>query len=137
MKKTILVSFLFAGLLLTTSCSSNSPEDVAKKFFKCYLEQDYEGVKSLIDFYSETESEITEERIDDFMKLFMQRAAKSNERDGKVKNIEIVSENIDNSKNSGEVICKITFESGETKEDFVPVKMDKNGKWRIGVDLSL
>lgn len=136
MKKTFLISLSFTCLLFYTSCSSNTPKSVANKFIEYYKEKNYEGIKSLIEFYSEVDSSlVTTEKIDEFMKGFEERANDSHIRDGNIKSIEIVSENINNTTNSGEIVCKITFENGNTDDDKIPVRMDKNGNWKIGVNI--
>lgn len=136
MKKITFLCIAFACMLLHTSCSHNgSPREVANKFIEYYKDKNFDGIRSMIEFHNEDSSLVDNEKIENFMQNFEKKAERIEQREGKITNMEITAEEIDQNTNSGEVIIKITFEKGNVDEDRIPVKKNDKGDWKIFVNI--
>lgn len=89
----------------------------------------------MIEFHNEDSSLVDNEKIENFMQNFEKKAERIEQREGKITNMEITAEEIDQNTNSGEVIIKITFEKGNVDEDRIPVKKNDKGDWKIFVNI--
>lgn len=135
MKKiTTFVCTAFAALIMA-SCSSNSPKGVVQKYISCFIDKDFEGAVDCMDL---SNMDLTPEKEKEYKKeivsLIETKYPKVIENQGKIKSIEVLSEEVAEDGNSAIVTFKVTSEKdGESKESTEKLKVhkDKNGNWKM------
>lgn len=133
MKRAIYFSLFTVCMFLISACSggTSSPGEAAKTYMGYLADGKYE---KFVDALAKKSENVSKEEFELQKKqaalMIEQKAGKSLKEKGGLKNIEIISEEIDEDGNSAEVALKLTYGNGDTNEnDYKMVKQD--GKWKF------
>ncbi|MDR2953793.1 MAG: DUF4878 domain-containing protein [Prevotella sp.] len=131
MKKNVcyLLSLVAMCLFLFSSCSSSGPGEEAKKYINYLAKGDFEKFADGI-AYEDTASKEEIQAAKAMMAGMGEKAKKTIEASGGVKGVEVVSEDISEDGNSAEVVLKVTYGDGSTKDSDVDM-VKKDGKWKM------
>jgi curli biogenesis system outer membrane secretion channel CsgG len=124
MRKLLSAIMLIMVTAIFTACSNgSSPSDAAKAFYKASNDKDYKEAEKYIAQevfdYAESKGYSMKEGIDVFT------------HDGDMKNIKIISEEINGKQAT--VVVKVTFNSGGTETKELPMFLE-DGVWKIGLE---
>lgn len=119
--------FLFSAC--SSSESSNSPGEAAKKYTNYLKSGDYEKFVDGV-AVGEDVSEKELEAGKAMLVAMMDKAKKQIEAKGGIKDVEVVSETIDEDGKTAKVVLKTTYGDGSTEEKTNRMVLE-NGKWKM------
>lgn len=130
MRKTLIaLAIMLATALTFSSCgNSNSPKGVVKQYFKCIKSGDVKGYLEIIDMDESLKNTIIEKLEENGDLENMSEQIK--EQAKSLKDVEVVSEEIDDDSDNAEVKVKMELDG---KEDERAIKLHKNdnGEWKV------
>ena len=131
MKLMIRLGMMAITLLAMVSCSSSSPSGALEDYMSALQNKKYEKFVDGINISKGSPDEIKQAR-EGLVSMMEEKADKTLEKNGGIKSIEIISEEIAEDGNSAVVKFKQVYGDGTEKED--SQKMVKvGGKWLMDV----
>jgi len=135
MKKNVCYLFSLVAICLFSfsACSggSSSPGEAAKKYAGYLKSGDFEKFVDGIAVGEDTSEEEAKAGKAMFAAM-MDKAKKSIDAKGGIKDIEVVSETIAEDGKSAKVVLKMTYDDGTTNEDDMDMVMEK-GQWKMSI----
>lgn len=119
--------------LFISSCSNDStPSKAAKKYVSYFGKGDYEKFVEGVETNPEATPEEVKESQEQLVNLLKSKGEESLKENGKIKNVEVVSEEISEDGTKAVVVLKQEYENGTSKEQsFDMVLQDK--KWKVSL----
>jgi len=135
MKKNLfyLLGLMAICLFTFSSCSSESPGDAAKKYMNYMKSGDYDKFVDGIAVGEDTPKDEVEAGKT-MLKAMMEKGKKQVDAKGGIKDIEIVSEEIEEDGKAARVVLKTTYGDGSTEEKPTNMVLEK-GKWKMKVKM--
>ena len=129
--KNVIKLFAFVLLFALSSCSGQTPRDVAKEAMTCLQNQDYKGYVDLMQTDESKSPEEIEKSKATLANILQEKAGKSMERKGGIKDFKVIKETVNDEKGTATVKMEVEYNDGTTDTDNCKLKKGEDGKWYI------
>lgn len=133
MKRFSTLLMALVAVLFVSCGSSSSPSKVAVKIYKEMAAGKYESIPENYYFASDNEED-RQDKEQFLISLCKEKIAPQIERQGGIKNIEVLDETISEDGDMAWVKLLITYGNGETEDDSIRLVLDDNGDWKAVMD---
>ena len=135
MKKVLCLGLFMVALFVLAACSPSSPGAAVKQYAEYFKDGKYEKFVEGIALKKKGNGEqekLKPEEKEGLVAMIKEKGAKQVEKKDGIKNIEIVSETVEEDGNKATVVLKQTYGNGDEEEQtYRMVKED--GKWKMDI----
>lgn len=129
--KNVIKLFAFVFLFALCSCGGQTPRDVAEEAMTCLQNEDYRGYVDLMQTDTSKSPEEIEKSKVTLANILKEKAGKSIERKGGIKDFKVIKETLNEEKGTATVKMEVEYNDGSTDTDNCKLKKGEDGKWYV------
>lgn len=129
--KNVIKLFAFLLFFSICSCGGQGPKDIAEDAMTCLQKEDYRAYVDLMQTDDSMSPEEVENSKNALANILKEKAGKSLEKKGGIKNFKVIKETVDEEKGTATIKMEVNFNNGATDTDNIKLKKGKDGKWYI------